>query len=54
MLDFFARRPQAALLSPLILRFDRQTIDSAGQTRSLALYPREIGYNQKLADAALG
>ena len=36
------------LLSPLILRFGGLRIDSAGQTYSLALYPREIGYNQPL------
>jgi GT2 family glycosyltransferase len=53
VLDFFARRPQAGLLSPLILRFDGATIDSAGQERSLALYPREAGYGRPLADAAL-
>jgi GT2 family glycosyltransferase len=49
VLHFFAEHPQTSMLSPLILRFDRQTIDSAGQTYSPALYPREIGFNQKLA-----
>jgi len=39
VLEFFAAHPQAGMLSPLILRFDRETIDSAGQGRSLALYP---------------
>ncbi|MCU0235558.1 MAG: glycosyltransferase family 2 protein [Acidobacteria bacterium] len=53
VLEFFARRPQAGLLSPLILRFDRATIDSAGQERSLALYPREAGYGRPLAGTAL-
>ena len=53
VLHFFAEHPQTSLLSPLILRFDRQTIDSAGQTYSPALYPREIGFNQKLAKAHL-
>jgi GT2 family glycosyltransferase len=48
-LDFFARRPQAALLSPLILRFDGRTVDSAGQERSWALHPRETGYGRPLA-----
>ena len=52
-LEFFARRPQAGLLSPLILRFDGATIDSAGQERSLALYPRESGYGRPLARQAL-
>jgi GT2 family glycosyltransferase len=37
-----------AMLSPLILRFGGKRIDSAGQTYSRALYPREIGYNQPL------
>lgn len=46
---FFRTNPQTALLSPLIMRFDRQTVDSAGQTYSAALYPRELGFNQKLA-----
>jgi len=49
VLEFFARCPQAGLLSPLILRFDRKTIDSAGQDCSLALYPREAGYGRPLA-----
>jgi GT2 family glycosyltransferase len=40
--------PEIALLSPLILRFGGKQIDSAGQTYSLGLYPREIGYNQPL------
>jgi len=53
VLHFFAEHPQTSLLSPLILRFDRQTIDSAGQVYSPALYPREIGFNQKLAKARL-
>jgi GT2 family glycosyltransferase len=53
VLLFFSEHPQTSLLSPLILRFDRQTIDSAGQVYSLALYPREIGFNKKLADTDL-
>lgn len=53
VLHFFAEHPQTSLLSPLILRFDRQTIDSAGQTFSPALYPREIGFNRKLAKTCL-
>jgi GT2 family glycosyltransferase len=53
VLRFCTEHPQTSLLSPLILRFDRQTIDSAGQVYSLALYPREIGFNQKLANADL-
>jgi GT2 family glycosyltransferase len=52
-LAFFAHRPQAGLLSPLLLRFDRETIDSAGQECSLALYPREAGFGKPLAQTAL-
>jgi GT2 family glycosyltransferase len=53
VLQFFAEHPQTSLLSPLLLRFDRRTIDSAGQTFSPAMYPREIGYNQPLAEIRL-
>ena len=52
-LDFFRRRPQAALLSPLLLRFDGVTVDSAGQERTRALYPRETGFGRPLAGMAL-
>lgn len=48
-LEFFARRREAALLSPLILRFDARTVDSAGQERSWALHPRETGFGRPLA-----
>lgn len=51
--DFFRRRPQAALLSPLILRFDGVTVDSAGQERTRALYPRETGYGRPRAGMEL-
>lgn len=50
---FFKKRPQTGLLSPLILRFDGQTIDSAGQECSLAFYPRERGYGSRLKLYAL-
>jgi GT2 family glycosyltransferase len=53
VLEFFSRQPQAGLLSPLVLRFDGETIDSAGQERSWALYPREIGYNRPVGRTAL-
>lgn len=49
VLQFFANHPQAGLLSPLLLRFDRETIDSAGQLCSWALYPKEAGANRKLS-----
>lgn len=53
VLEFFAASPQAGLLSPLILRFDGKTIDSAGQACSWALYPREIGYDRPLGSMAI-
>jgi N-acetylglucosaminyl-diphospho-decaprenol L-rhamnosyltransferase len=53
VLEFFAGHPEVGLLSPLLLRFDGQTIDSAGQACSLALYPREVGYNRRLAETPL-
>ncbi len=49
VLEFFTGHPQAGMLSPLLLRFDHETIDSAGQSCSLALYPRELGYNRQWA-----
>lgn len=47
VLDFFFAHPHADLLSPLILRFDGETVDSAGQECSWAFYPAETGYNRK-------
>jgi len=46
VLEKFNTDMAIGLLSPLILRFDRDTVDSAGQACSRALYPAEIGYNQ--------
>lgn len=46
-IDFFDTHPHAGLLSPLILRFDGETVDSAGQGSSWALHPSERGYNRK-------
>ena len=43
----FESDKKISMLSPKILRFDRETIDSAGQAPSLALYPSEIGYGKK-------
>ncbi|HLP48894.1 MAG TPA: glycosyltransferase family 2 protein, partial [Candidatus Kapabacteria bacterium] len=45
----FADDPELSLLSPLIMRFDNQTVDSAGQMYSKSLHPREIGFNQPLS-----
>jgi len=50
---FFRQRRDIDIVAPLLLRFDGQTVDSAGQTRSLSLYPREIGFNRKLDIASL-
>lgn len=46
--DHMAEYPGTGLISPLLLRFDGRTVDSAGQECSPAFYPREIGYNQSL------
>lgn len=53
VLRFFSEHPQAAMLAPLLLRFDGQTIDSAGQTFSPALHPREIGFGRKLTNVGV-
>ncbi len=45
----FSNDDDVAMLSPLLLRFDRETVDSAGQTFSRALYPLEIGFNRPLS-----
>jgi GT2 family glycosyltransferase len=44
----FSELKDIDLLSPLILRFDRDTVDSAGQTYSISLYPKDIGYNKTI------
>ncbi len=49
VIERFESHPDIALLSPLLLRFDKKTVDSAGQRLSRALYPQEIGYGQPLA-----
>jgi len=48
VLNHMDRNPDTGLISPLILRFDGVTVDSAGQECSLALYPRERGYGKPL------
>jgi GT2 family glycosyltransferase len=50
VLGKFHENKDIAMLSPLILRFDRRTVDSAGQVCSLALYPSEIGFNRNIDD----
>jgi GT2 family glycosyltransferase len=42
----FKEIPSLGMLSPLILRFDRKTVDSAGQACSRTLHPSEIGFNR--------
>jgi len=44
----FTEKEDIDILSPLILRFDGNRIDSAGQTYSISLYPKDIGYNKKI------
>lgn len=46
VIKIFRQDPEISILSPLLLRFNGQHIDSAGQTHSLALYPKEIGYGR--------
>lgn len=46
--DHLEEYPETGLISPLLLRFDGKTVDSAGQECSPAFYPREKGYNQPL------
>lgn len=42
----FNRQPALDMAAPLLLRFDGETVDSAGQEPSLSLYPRERGYGK--------
>lgn len=49
----FEENKKIDLLSPLILRFDKKTVDSAGQACSRTLHPAEIGYNQPLKDVEI-
>jgi len=51
--SYFTDNKNVDLLSPLMLRFDQETVDSAGQTYSLAFHPKEIGYNRKRKDLVL-
>jgi GT2 family glycosyltransferase len=51
--SYFTDNKNVDLLSPLMLRFDKKTVDSAGQTYSLAFHPTEIGYNRKRKELIL-
>ena len=42
----YRAEPQLDIMSPLILRFDEKTVDSAGQVPSAALHPKERCYNR--------
>jgi GT2 family glycosyltransferase len=53
VIEKFSADRNLGLLSPLILRFDRKTIDSAGQTYSRSLYPAERGFNKPAAEVSL-
>ncbi|MCP5052105.1 MAG: glycosyltransferase family 2 protein [bacterium] len=46
VLGKFHQDGDIALMSPLILRFDRKTVDSAGQACSRSLYPSETGFDR--------
>jgi GT2 family glycosyltransferase len=48
VIEKFEQNPDVSLLSPLILRFDGETVDSAGQTFSRSLHPSEIGFNRSV------
>ena len=48
VIEKFREDKTIAMLSPLILRFDKKTVDSAGQDCSPALYPSEIGFNRNI------
>jgi GT2 family glycosyltransferase len=53
VLETFRSEPEIGLLSPLILRFDKKTVDSAGQVCSKALYPAEKGFNRDLDEVEI-
>ncbi len=48
VLKKFTQEPQLGLLSPLIMRYDKKTVDSAGQTYSWSLHAKEIGFNKNI------
>ncbi len=49
----FQENPEINILSPLILRFDKKTIDSTGQFPTLSLFVKERGYNKKIDNIQL-
>lgn len=46
VLEKFRQDTDLDILSPLILRFDGKTVDSAGQLSSLTLHPVEVGFDR--------
>lgn len=50
VIEKFEQDPGLSLLSPLILRFDGETVDSAGQAFSRSLHPSEIGFNRPVTE----
>ena len=50
ILEKFESDNKLSLVSPLLLRFDRKTVDSAGQACSRALYPSEIGFDRDVSE----
>lgn len=51
--EYFKNNEKTDILSPLMLRFNKETIDSAGQDYSVFLYPKEIDYNKKINELEL-
>jgi len=48
VIEKFEKEQDIGMMSPLILRFDKKTVDSAGQMCSRTLHPVEIGFNHSL------
>jgi GT2 family glycosyltransferase len=53
ILEKFREDKDVDMLSPLILRFDQSTVDSAGQACSLSLYPSEIGFGRNIREVPI-
>ncbi len=50
IVEKFASEEDVDIISPLMLRFGGEIVDSAGQTYSRALYPVEIGFGKSISD----
>jgi len=51
--NYFKVNDSVDILSPLLIRFDKETVDSAGQDYSLSFFPKEFGYNKKIKNLRL-